>query len=507
MARIQMLNFCNKSQSEESLKNSELHVLINNCSWKECFESEGFRFNPDKLSETDREDLLKAAIIALGAFIQNNFLGPKQTCEKAITIVEGIDYRDKLRSDGEELNVNVFSPELLYMCKIIFDGLVLADNEIELEFDEAVWYLRFLVTYQRCLDDLTHSLYVKFDRLVNFLESRFDSLDNMNWKIQTHLEILQGYILFKRVSKSARWMTRLEELSGIKISIEGVLGVRTKYQQNPLPQLTLRTEGSDALGLPSSKETHGHVSLPTVLKLDDDLRLEKVQFVVEHENDSVQLPSLIQQIVLTKVLYLKVSQPKDTLADEELKPYLTSLLYQSHGPWSTRVAALFMNIEQEANHKRTVDRSLKQCEELVSLLESAQPTPMADRFSLAFCSALIPRWLIKARLGDLMISLGLIKSALDLFLELQLWENVIACYNHLELRHKSAEIIRQEIDKKPTVTLFCLLGDATDDIECYRKAWELSNESSARAQRHWGNYYFARKQYSEAIVHLNKSID
>lgn len=203
---------------------------------------------------------------------------------------------------------------------------------------------------------------------------------------------------------------------------------------------------------------------------------------------------------------MKYSQPKDKLADEELKPYITSLLYQEHGPWATRLVALYLNIQMEATHKRTVDRSLKQCEELVHLV-NANTIPVTHRLSYAFCSALIPRWQIKAKLGDLMVSLGMIKGALDLYLELQLWEEVISCYNHLELRHKAAEIIQQEIDKKPTVTLYCLLGDATDDIQCYQKAWELSGENSARAQRHWGNYYFARKQYQEAITHLQKSVE
>lgn len=64
------------------------------------------------------------------------------------------------------------------------------------------------------------------------------------------------------------------------------------------------------------------------------------------------------------------------------------------------------------------------------------------------------------------------------------------------LSEQAAEIIQQELDKKPTVMLLCLLGDATDNLDCYQRAWELSNEKSARAQRHWGMYYFTRKQVS-----------
>lgn len=35
-----------------------------------------------------------------------------------------------------------------------------------------------------------------------------------------------------------------------------------------------------------------------------------------------------------------------------------------------------------------------------------------------------------------MISLGHIKNALDVYLRINMWENVIACYNSLDLKHK-----------------------------------------------------------------------
>ncbi|KAL9699778.1 hypothetical protein quinque_003219 [Culex quinquefasciatus] len=483
---------------------SELQTLIKRCDWTGCFRHQIFQTlatsDTTALAQENPQDLLSAGIASLFAFVQNNFVGP--TVSYADVLPNIPDARDALKSDGEELNVNVQSPELLYFCNVAFDQLS-ANAEA---FAIKLWYLRFLVVYQRCLDDLTHSVYTKFDETVGQLEKALEGVEDVKVKTQTHVEIFQGYLLFKRISKSDRWRTALQTLTGVEIAVEGVLGVRTKYQQKALPQLTLRAKGLEGGDFASAKETHGQVALPTILKLEDDLRLERVKFVEDNENEDAQLPAVVQQMVLSTVLYLKYSQPKDKLADEELQPYITSLLYQEFGPWATRIGALFLNVCQESNHKRTVDRSLKQCEELVNLIDS-DSVPAEHRLASAFCSALIPRWQIKAKLGDLMVSLGMIKGALDLYLELQLWEEVIACYNHLELRHKAAEIVQQEIAKKPTVTLYCLLGDATDDVECYQKAWEFSKETSARAQRHWGNFYFAKKQYTEAIPHLSKSVE
>lgn len=59
-----------------------------------------------------------------------------------------------------------------------------------------------------------------------------------------------------------------------------------------------------------------------------------------------------------------------------------------------------------------------------------------------FASGLNPKWIVEARLGDLMLSLGMVKTSLDLYLRLQLWEEVIVCYTMLDLRHKVCLAVR-----------------------------------------------------------------
>lgn len=53
---------------------------------------------------------------------------------------------------------------------------------------------------------------------------------------------------------------------------------------------------------------------------------------------------------------------------------------------------------------------------------------------------------------------------------------------------------------------FFLSGDATDNITCYEKAWEMSKRRSHRAQRHWGQFLFEHKRYEECIPHYEKSL-
>lgn len=106
-----------------------------------------------------------------------------------------------------------------------------------------------------------------------------------------------------------------------------------------------------------------------------------------------------------------------------------------------------------------------------------------------------------------MISLGMVKSALELYTQLGIWNEVIVCYTILELKHKAAEIIQQEIDKKPTVELYCLLGDVTGIVDWYEKALTISSVGSGRAHRHWGFYYFEKRNYEKAVPHLEKALE
>jgi len=45
---------------------------------------------------------------------------------------------------------------------------------------------------------------------------------------------------------------------------------------------------------------------------------------------------------------------------------------------------------------------------------------------------------------------------------------------------------------KETPDLLCSLGEVTDELEYFQRAWILSKERSGRSQRLMGKYYFNR---------------
>ena len=68
---------------------------------------------------------------------------------------------------------------------------------------------------------------------------------------------------------------------------------------------------------------------------------------------------------------------------------------------------------------------------------------MSVRMKDIFTSRLPPKWNIQRELGNILLSLGAVKSALEVFEKIECWDEVIVCYNLLQMRHKSAEIIKK----------------------------------------------------------------
>lgn len=70
----------------------------------------------------------------------------------------------------------------------------------------------------------------------------------------------------------------------------------------------------------------------------------------------------------------------------------------------------------------------------------------------------------------------------------------------MDRKDKAESIIRSKLESNPdSPYLWCLLGDATDDLSCYEKSWTLSNGKYYKAKRAIGNYYFKRKNYVSCI--------
>ncbi len=71
---------------------------------------------------------------------------------------------------------------------------------------------------------------------------------------------------------------------------------------------------------------------------------------------------------------------------------------------------------------------------------------------------------------------------------------------------QAEHIIREQLKIKETPDLLCSLGEVTDELEYFQRAWILSKERNGRAQRLMGKYYFNRGNVKIQIGVFHKII-
>jgi tetratricopeptide (TPR) repeat protein len=170
----------------------------------------------------------------------------------------------------------------------------------------------------------------------------------------------------------------------------------------------------------------------------------------------------------------------------------------------------------------------------------------AERLKYIHQLALPSKWAMEKELAMRLISLGVLKSALEILERLEMWAEVVECWQALEKpergreivkdllegRKREADVVQQSsreqngtidrdsfekrhvegkispMDRARQAKLWCLLGEVepTNAEAHFRKAWEVSNHTSGRAMRSLGGYYFARGKYTEATECLKEAV-
>lgn len=407
------------------------------------------------------------------------------------------------------------------------------------------WRLRVASVHQQVLDSPV-VFQEDYRASLESLLVTFATDPDLAGRINVEIGLFQ--LILAQDKASAECFIKAARSTGLEYELTGALGRRTKFQANDLPQLVLLAESHLETGLIGSRlqqeqQNETASGLPSALPLNDDTLLEQTKFTsshpagstsqLQHIDPSSQPPlhPLDQCILLSLCLNVRNTSPSHGLTIEQMNPYVSRVLSHPRN-WSIHTMALLLRSRLESSRTRTIDRSTLQLQALIDQMPTSDST-ITERL-LYFHSIPLPsRWEMEKELARRYLNLGVVKSALEIFERLEMWEDVVKCYGALEKpdrgiaivkdllegRKEEADVVlyrgksistsmRVSRDATRQAKLWCLLGDLepANSIEHYEKSWQISNETSGRAMRSLGGCYFARNEYRKAMDCLKKAV-
>uniref|UniRef100_A0A674P459 Tetratricopeptide repeat protein 27 n=1 Tax=Takifugu rubripes TaxID=31033 RepID=A0A674P459_TAKRU len=460
--------------------------------------------------------LLVLAASCLHLFAQSNWTGPSVSialCDLLPPILQPFNerlsapLRSHLLLDGESVYTLVANPFLLLLARVIL--VKCSSRMLSLQL-VPWWTLRYISLHQQILEDCSPQLH-------SLAQSSMDTVmkcepglsEHCTLATQFHLECSYISLMYYDYKLAKEHIRKAQELSGLDISMTGALGKRTHFQQKNLAQLVLQVERKEEQAKASREDSPSYTPpsmLPRDYRLNDDTVLDHISFAEPGQYDLPDLRAEEQAVHLwcCSLCGPPGLLPVNPLNIEDTLFFLQCILSQPKF-WAVHVSALCLRTSLEKGSSRRAERGMMQLQAIVDHFED-QRCPVTERLKVFYCSRVSPRWVIQKQLAGLLSDLGCISSALLTYEKLQLWEDVVICYERLGQHGKAEEVVRRELEKKETPSLYCLLGDILKDHQYYDRAWELSGRRSARAMRSKALLHLQNKELQQGVSCFQESL-
>lgn len=355
------------------------------------------------------------------------------------------------------------------------------------------------------------------------------------------------------------------QASGLEFELTGAMGKRTKFQIELHSQLVLLAESRHRIGEDDKPPDHaagtnGNGHVPEALPLNDDTLLEETEFTkrtssdgsgssrLSHLDPASQPPlnPLDQSLLLSLCLSQHNHSPASGLTASQMMPFISRVLSHPRN-WSIHTTALLLRSRLQSTRSRTVERSTLQLAALIEQMPTSDSCPQ-ERLEYFHQLPLPSKWEMERELAKRYLSLGVVRSALDIFTRLEMWEDAVGCLQRMERESEAEAIVRDllagrkvesdlvhelgraslserrkiKLEAGREAKLWCLLGDITltsenarkdpdaaksTAAEHYEKAWEVSGKTSSRAMRTLGSLHFSAKEYDLAIPCSKAGLD
>ncbi|POY71938.1 hypothetical protein BMF94_5046 [Rhodotorula taiwanensis] len=518
--------------------------------------------------QVDPVDVLAIAVAALHAYAQVNWTGPALDLSPTSLLDDRVsdadlnDYAiDQLALAGEPV-YHLSKQSFLLLVALQILGLVpspfaAADNgPFALSLESApIWRLRAGIVWLKVLDEpvpLPASVTADAHALRLRLAAHSPDRASLTLSLSLLATLTSRSSPHSAAQKEATTLAQhAADEAQLEWELTGRLGKRTKFQIDEKTQLVvLARDKSHAAPNPTTE-----AAIPENLALNDDTLLEKTAFTTDATTapngngddlstlDPSEQPSIspFSQAVLLSLSLATLPAPTalmnlsaDVLSTSQIQAFVARVIDDPQN-WSVHSMALLLRCRAEAGRSRTVERGVLQMQALVDQLRDGSPTEISaissavkpedvasarDRLVQFHALALPPGWEMERELATRYMSLGVVKSALEIFTRLELWEEVARCWMTLERPDRGVEVIRELLEgsksesdslmndrkgrhvfrggEKREAKLWCTLGELENKPEHYERAWEVSGATSSRAKRSLGVVYFARGEYVAA---------
>lgn len=277
----------------------------------------------------------------------------------------------------------------------------------------------------------------------------------------------------------------------------------------------------DEFALPDMDQ--GEKLLPITLSQDDippELRdLDPNNQPALTDIDTIQL--------LLRLITIKQTSPSGSaMVEEELSAIVNRIIYSTGKKtnWSVFGRTLWERSILETSKARTVERGILQMTSLVEEVginvksrmipaaKDGQLDLISQRLRFIHQLPLMPQWAMDSKLAEKYMSLGVLRSAIEIYERLNLMTDAALCYAAVDEEAQAEKLLLERISSHPQdARAISILGDIRQDPELWEKAWELGKYAKAKASL--SKYYYnppvksgLKKDLQAATLHMRDSL-